>query len=391
MLEPKIRGKRRAGMYVNVPAPKREIKVQNDTVPNYNGFVAYYTSDYNSITNNIKIGNGPDSQLNLQTIMTHEQKHKDNANEGEKGIEGYWMSLEQYYKLCRYNEISANIAEVLYLREEYIQAKTDEEREQIAKTRDGEFSFYFDAIKRGEIDPFTSDPEKFMEEMKFIAQGTQKMWMENHLDFYNENQLPGQVLAYYNRIDNIFVTDRDFYPNEGNYIFAKHIAFGTNLGGIDFTPFIEELDFVPSAIKEADKMIQEGKSADEVRHVLSKEFKEDFKKFENMEYSLSFRQFAALQNVKYLLGDFMSLRTMLIDNETFRESLRGVSDKEIAKRYETLGEARVKYLQAIASGKIKLNPQGIDKTEEEFIGSLIQHCPNISMWHNIIEEWLVGR
>ncbi|MBP5698818.1 MAG: hypothetical protein J6W96_04770 [Alphaproteobacteria bacterium] len=376
MLEPEKRKVRRAGMYVNEPAPKREIKVQNDTVPYYNGSAAYYTYGYNSITNKIKIGEGY-NELNFQSNMVHEQKHSDNANEG---IKGYWMSLEQYYKICRYDEISANIASLLYLREKYIQAKTDEEREQIAKARGGEFSFYFDAIKRGEIDPFTDNPEKFMEEMKFIAQGTQKMWMKNSLDWYNEGSLTKHVQWYYNRIDDIDVTNEHFNPNKENYLKAEQSLFRENLAGIDFTPFIEEIDEVPWAVIQADRMIQEGKSADEVRAVLSMGF-------EDNRYCMSSTQYAVIRSIYYINHG-------LSDISNFREEWLNASEEERAqmKKNSIRSDSMCgKYKEAVFSGEIQINSAEIGKAEEEFIGSLFQDEEKIGCSGPVIRGWMEFR
>ena len=200
MLEPEKRKVRRAGRYSNVsapapiPAPEREIEYQVEHFSSNDGSRAQAV--YQQSSNTIKYYHIDGVQQNwfeFKATLAHEGEHHDNANEGEKGIQGYWMSLEQYYKICRYNEISASIAEVLLLREEYIHAKTNEERKLIAESYGGRFTFYFNAIERGMIDPFTSDPDKFMEEMKFIAQGTQEMWMKDHLDGYNKNSFPKRI------------------------------------------------------------------------------------------------------------------------------------------------------------------------------------------------------
>ena len=111
-----------------MPAPMIKITVQDDSITKRKFADAYYHSGRDIIVNNVVIGEEKNERDFLLT-MTHEFEHQLNAKEG---VQTSWMSLEQYYKLCVYDEISANIAQGLDLREKYIQAKTDDEREQIA-------------------------------------------------------------------------------------------------------------------------------------------------------------------------------------------------------------------------------------------------------------------
>ena len=98
-----------------IPAPKREIDYQVDTLSTNTATSAYYSDTYNTITVN-HIENEDNSFNESSATKAHEQKHRDN---NIAGISKQSMSLEEYYKICCHDEISANITELLQLREEY--------------------------------------------------------------------------------------------------------------------------------------------------------------------------------------------------------------------------------------------------------------------------------
>ena len=350
-------------------APKRSVTIQNDTIQSYKDGFAYYSSRSNTITQNIVLGDEGDEAF-IKSARVHEQKHADNA---EKGSDRYWMSLEQYYKVCMYDEISANVAELLAIREQYVQAKTDNERAKIVNSSivNEKFSFYFSAVQQGKIDPFTKDPEKFMEEMKFIAQETQKMWMTEDFDWYAQKQLPEHIRWYASFYGE---KGKDFYgPSDKRYNDAKHIMFGSNLGGIDFTPFIKEYDVVPQEVKQADQMIKEGCSAEELNQFLAQNFKD-------RRDDLSSKQQKAMKNselIRGYLNNLMKFRSTWV--KQFYDNPERAEVQKIAQQLRNgeikcVGDDKItqKYIDAVIAGKLNPNPLGMDTKEREFIGSLIQ-------------------
>lgn len=102
------------------------------------------------------------------------------------------------------------------------------------------FRFYTDAIKRGEINPFSNKKEDFDKEMALIANGTRDMWMRDfsgtYVDYGVNNaksygEKDGKHAAYYDQ----------------NYERARKIAY--TIGGVDFTQYMDKDVEIPDAGK----------------------------------------------------------------------------------------------------------------------------------------------
>ena len=158
-------------------------------------------------------------------MLVHEIKHKDNQTQG---MYAYALSPELAYKTNMHDEISANITELVTLREKYI--KTGD-----IKIFDAEpkFKFYADAIKSGKINPKSTTQFDFDQDMSLIANGTRDMWMKNFAvsaQYLAQNSNNG---AYYGEKDG---KHAKYYKQ--NYERAKRIAYG-NIGGVDFTKYMK--------------------------------------------------------------------------------------------------------------------------------------------------------
>ena len=240
-------------------APTKKVDLQVDTLSYPPDAAAYFSPDTNTITQNYVIGR--DNTFNQSpSTLAHEQKHRDNNAQGLKNMP---MSLEEYYKVCCHDEISASTCELLQLRQEYIDAKTPEEREKIVHSSSGyKFGYYFDAVKKGEINPFSNSPEDFQKEMKFIATKTQEMWMKNYAVFYNDNHV-SMTKNFLNRHD-----CSELNPNPENYNKALKIAY--TIGGIDFSKYMEDIPCINPSIELADEMIANNRHKTNIEGAIDK-------------------------------------------------------------------------------------------------------------------------
>ena len=197
---------------------------------------------YNSINNGIKLkyvrdGNYTrDASQSLGTLV-HEQKHRDNQM---NGMYAYPVSSDQAYKLAMHDEISANMASLVALRQKYLETGDISVFDECGSS----LRFYKEAIEKGEINPNSDDPAEFEKEMRLIVNGTQKMWQEKWATEYIDQcsakskyrgDHEGKYAAYWDE----------------NYQNALKIAY--NIGGIDFTKYMDKDVEIP----EQGKIIQE--------------------------------------------------------------------------------------------------------------------------------------
>ncbi len=222
----------------------KTVYFQKDTVPDLyaaDGMAGGYIPKYNSIL----IMHFEDEKVqkqiskDLDVFLQHETQHYLNAQKGcgSSNLNSN-VDYEQFYKLCMADEISANMAELIYLREEYIKTKDIS----LFDKPNGNFTFYKEAIQKGEIDPLSSDPEKFEKDMSFIMNGTQKMWMENYAPFYASNHTFFTCCYVLNK-------GQDMVPNNKEY--SKQLDLMYTLGGINFNKYNNQDNFkLPKLAKE---------------------------------------------------------------------------------------------------------------------------------------------
>lgn len=237
-------------------APTRRIDYQVDTLQTKKNTSAYFSPDKNTIT--VNYYEGKDNSFNeSRSTKAHEQKHRDNT---ATGMLEWSMSLEQHYKVCVHNETSANICELLEVREAYKAAKTPKERAQIA-AKNSKFDYYFEAIKEGHINPLSSKSVDFEKEMEFIGKRTWLEWKFFYGKNYDDNHLA---------MTREFLERNDYdklKKNDDNYNKALKIAY--TIGGIDFSKYIpDERTFVNTNTKEADKLIARNVSRSEIKQML---------------------------------------------------------------------------------------------------------------------------
>lgn len=214
----------------------REVDFQVDTLSNETTTGAYFLSGDNTLTINYVEGEDSfNSWSGSMAVLMHEQKHRDNQ---AQGMFAYALSPEHMYKTEMHDEISANMASLVYLRDKYL--KTGDIS--VFEEDGSRFRFYTDAIKKGEINPFSNKKEDFDKEMALIANGTRDMWVRNfatsetYLDVgvgyaksYGEKD--GKHAAYYDQ----------------NYERARKIAY--TIGGVDFTQYMDKDVEIPDVGK----------------------------------------------------------------------------------------------------------------------------------------------
>ena len=214
----------------------RNIDFQVDTLTaeraNHTG--GYFTRGRNAITVNYIPGNTKWNEwTESENVAIHEQKHRDNASQG---FYAYAVSPEQAYKREMHDEISANMASLIALRQRYLETG---DLTLFDRVENGRFAFYKQAIEKGEIKPNSPYQEDFDKEMRLIVNGTQKMWIKN---FGNGSYIENGTYHYLAEGD--FEGKYAEYWDE-NYQNALKIAY--NIGGIDFTQYMEKDVEIPQA------------------------------------------------------------------------------------------------------------------------------------------------
>lgn len=211
----------------------RTIDFQVDTLSNETTTGGYFTPNKRTVTLNYQEGNEEFNDWSQSpTVLIHEQKHRDNYSQG---MYVYALSPEQAYKVDMHDEISANMAALLYLRDEYLKTGNMAVFEQ----ENGRFAFYVDAIKKGEINPFSSKEEDFDKEMALIVNGTRDMWVR---DFASTDSYLSTGKWYAQHRGEADGKHAAFYDE--NYDRAKKIMY--TIGGVDFTKYMDKDVDIPS-------------------------------------------------------------------------------------------------------------------------------------------------
>lgn len=336
-----------------IKVPKRTIDFQVDTLKTAEFAAAYMTPGNNSIT--VNYVEGEDNTFNeSKATKAHEQKHRDNYNAGMGSMP---VSLEEYYKIKQHDEISANMAELLQIRQEYIEAKTDAEREAIVNAVPAQkFSYYFDAVKEGKINPFATHSAEFEKEMKFIATETQKMWMKEYAGMYDSDSTVSATRWWFGSHNY-----DELKSNSENYEKARKIAY--TIGGIDFSKYMEDIELFNEHVRQADKLIAKDAPRDKVKDVLvPKEHPSALTSFEQH------AKLSALQSVSDDLRIAMDVRNQWLNCKTEEE--RQALTKNVVE--SGVSFMATGWLNAANSGKIEpMKGPLISKEEEEFIGGLI--------------------
>jgi len=199
--------------------PTRNIDFQVDTIQVFKGAAGtFYPGQNNIIINYIKGEETVQDYPIDDGILIHEQQHRDNNKINKYR---YAVSPEQAYKLNMHNEISANIAALLFARQKFLETGD----------KSTLFGFYQNALEKGEINPKSPYKEDFDKEMSLIMNGTKDMWQETYGNVYipqNKNYAlvngdkEGKYTQYY---------DENYQKQMKNYY---------KIGGVDFSEYMDK-------------------------------------------------------------------------------------------------------------------------------------------------------
>lgn len=160
-------------------------------------------------------------------ILLHEQKHRDNYNNGTASLP---LGYQNYYKKEMWDEISGHMSTLIYLRDQYIKTGDTSVFENSITSND--FSFYKEAIEKGEINPKSSYKEDFDKDMRLIVNGTKQMWIDNYSSVYDCQQIPFNAIR-----EGKSDTEIKPFDDDNNYKQAQKIEL--TIGGVDFTKYLD--------------------------------------------------------------------------------------------------------------------------------------------------------
>ena len=153
---------------------------KNITIYNVDSSKESVKEDINKQTAKLNL---TEAQINsdfASSIEIHEKQHKTNDKDN---IYAPGLNPEQQGKLNCHDEITANIAQLVAMNDEYQKklatGTPQEEALKVFSIMGDRFSFYQNALKEG-IDPNSDEAKKLM------VQGTMKMWKEKYQERYSE-------------------------------------------------------------------------------------------------------------------------------------------------------------------------------------------------------------
>lgn len=205
----------------SICAPIKTVVFQNDTLYRGTSVLLYYTNG--KIVRNY-IENANSFRLQLPYIA-HEDWHGHNAKSLYRSK--YFYSPMEYRKLCMHDEITANAVAISLID---LELQTADNKDAIIKKYENTpyIKFYFDAIKKGEINPCDTSVAARQKKQRFIADGTLAMWENLFMVTYNAAQ--NKMLQNYLNL----VGFSKSHPNNYNYILSHMYTFG----GIDHSKLL---------------------------------------------------------------------------------------------------------------------------------------------------------
>lgn len=234
--------------------PLKSILVKNDTLPisaDVSVREGRYEMGDDFIHRSILEITHSDKTLSYMGTMSfseeHEAHHKDN---NQAGIYHKDLSPEQYIKTMIHDELSCRLVQMLCFRNFYKQFynSTDEDKQLLLEfmCETPEFSAYATAIKEKKVNPLSSSPQDFNQEMKFIAQ-TLKKDLSSWLVKYLPNYYGIASNLYISAINDLTSPCGNLAGNIGGRFKENEKAYEENLdacytiSGINFKQWIGEI------------------------------------------------------------------------------------------------------------------------------------------------------
>lgn len=144
------------------------------------------------------------SQKRLNSTRKHEERHQRNDRQGNN-LAG--ISPRQYAQLIQTDEISANIAELLVQRQDYL--KTGD-----INAIDEEYDFYRNAIKNKQIVPGSRVKELEEKEFDCIMNGSQRNWLDKFREEYHDQIIDLTERMMKNPLSTIQPNDKELERRE---------------------------------------------------------------------------------------------------------------------------------------------------------------------------------
>ncbi len=338
----------------HVKNPVLNITYRTDTLEHAPSTLLFYSRG--SITRNY-VENNNSFRMQLP-YFAHENWHHHNYLIGYRTH--YYFTPVEYYKLCMHDEISANIAAVLTARYEYLAAPTKAERKAVIKRYKSTYlRFYFAEVEKGKINPERRDKKHFDAEMSFIANETQKMWLQRYAAHYAPRTY--RMLQRYVARNGLVEDSKKSY----SYVLNKMY----NIGGVNFAEYMKE------DINTADDKVR---LAEQLRKVKSMRFGGiDIMNHVSDSYNLmekvsaentteAFQNLLVAAKLKYMLQD--KTAKQLEDNPQL-VNLCFVKIMNQVRADKTFKEAVINY-PMIADNRVNLNRD--DKTDIAAIRQMYQ-------------------
>jgi len=199
--------------------PVSHVSYRTDTISERTSTLLFYSNG--NITRLYKDG---DNRYQMQMpYFAHENWH--HHNDDLKYRFCGKLSVQEYVKLCAWDEISANLCAILTARYEYLYSK--DPQSVIQKYQNTYMKFYFDAIKTGQITP---NSEKISDtERAFLINGTKNMWLQKFWSVY---------LNTFIKKLNIHVEHFGVVPdNNKEYLLLRNNML--HMGGINFASYLK--------------------------------------------------------------------------------------------------------------------------------------------------------
>ena len=223
-----------------VKNPILNVAYKTDTLERATSTLLFYNRGM--ITRNY-VENNNSYRLQLP-YFAHENWHHHNDDLGFRTR--YYFTPVEYYKLCMHDEISANIAAVLTARYEYLAAPTKAEKKAVIKRYKSTYlKFYFEAVEKGKIRPELRDKKNFEKEMRFIANGTQKMWLDKYAAHYAPRT--------YRMLQRYVARSGLVEDSKKNYNFVLHKMY--TIGGVNFAEYMQkDIDTADDKVRLAEQL-----------------------------------------------------------------------------------------------------------------------------------------
>ncbi|MCQ2734672.1 MAG: hypothetical protein MJ212_01820 [Alphaproteobacteria bacterium] len=202
--------------------PLHDVVYKVDTIKCKTRAVMYHTAG--KIIRNY-VPNADTYRMKMMYFV-HEQWHLHNYQ--LRYATKYLYKPEEYFKLCMHEEISANIAQLLTTRYEYLAAK--DKKQVVDRYKKGVFAFYYNAIQKNEINPLDNSPEARKKEWTLIANGTRKMWMDK---FYSHYQ-PSLIKHFQTYLQRFGLVE----SNGRAYNYVRNYMY--TIGGVNFAECMSE-------------------------------------------------------------------------------------------------------------------------------------------------------